>query len=134
SLVIPKFENADILAAEYAKLKDIAYQPKLWLMIETPMGILKLSENVQALKDKGVLLEALVVGTNDIAKTTGVDLSQGRDTIQSWLSLIVLVGKAYGLAVLDGVYNNFSDKEGFVKEATASRRMGFDGKTLIHPS
>lgn len=134
SIVIPKFEDAAALAREYAGLEKLGYRPKLWLMIETPMGILRLSESVQRLKENGVLIEALVVGTNDIAKTTGVDLSQGREHIQSWLSMIVLVGKAYGVAVLDGVYNNFSDKEGFIEEATLSRKMGFDGKTLIHPS
>lgn len=134
SIVIPKFEDAAALAEEIAKLEKAGYRPKLWLMVETPMGILKLAGNVQELKGKGVAVEALVVGTNDIAKTTGVDLSQGRDHIQSWLSMIVLVGKAHGIAVLDGVYNNFSDKEGFIKEANLSRKMGFDGKTLIHPS
>lgn len=134
SIVIPKFEDAAALAREYAGLEKLGYRPKLWLMIETPMGILRLSESMQRLKENGVLIEALVVGTNDIAKTTGVDLSQGRERIQSWLSMIVLVGKAYGVAVLDGVYNNFSDKEGFIEEATLSRKMGFDGKTLIHPS
>ncbi len=134
SIVIPKFEDALALAREYASLVKLDYRPKLWLMIETPMGILRLSENVQKLRDEGVLIEALVVGTNDIAKTTGVDLSQGREHIQSWLSLIVLVGKAHGIVVLDGVYNNFSDREGFIKEADLSRKMGFDGKTLIHPS
>lgn len=134
SIVIPKFEHPGSLAEEYARLDAIGYRPRLWLMIETPMGILKLAESVQSLVQQGVQLEALVVGTNDIAKTTGVDLSQGRESIQSWLSLIVLVGKAYGLAVLDGVYNNFSDQDGFIREARASRAMGFDGKTLIHPS
>lgn len=134
SIVIPKFEDAAALAQEYASLEQDGYRPKLWLMVETPMGILRLDENIQALKGKGAVVEALVVGTNDIAKTTGVDLSQGREHIQSWLSMIVLVGKAHGVAVLDGVYNNFSDKEGFIREAILSRKMGFDGKTLIHPS
>lgn len=134
SIVIPKFEDAAALADEYASLERDDYRPKLWLMVETPMGILRLAENVQALKGRGIVVEALVVGTNDIAKTTGVDLSQGREHIQSWLSMIVLVGKAHGIAVLDGVYNNFSDKDGFIQEATLSRKMGFDGKTLIHPS
>lgn len=134
SIVIPKFEDASALADEYAGLEQDGYRPRLWLMVETPMGILRLAENVQSLKDRGALVEALVVGTNDIAKTTGVDLSQGREHVQSWLSMIVLVGKAHGIAVLDGVYNNFSDKEGFIREATVSRKMGFDGKTLIHPS
>lgn len=134
SIVIPKFEKAEALAAEYAQLKQSGYQPKIWLMVETPLGILHLADNIRTLQRQGVLVEALVVGTNDIAKTTGIDLSQGRDYVQTWLAQIILVGKAYGIAVLDGVYNNFSDEAGFIQEATVSKKMGFDGKTLIHPS
>ena len=79
-------------------------------------------------------LDCLIVGTNDLAKETGVDLAEGRHLITSWLMQIILSARAAGLDVLDGVYNNFRDLDGYRSECEIGRSMGFDGKTLIHPS
>ncbi len=79
-------------------------------------------------------LDCFVIGTNDIAKETGTRLIKGRAQLVPWLMQILLCAKAGKLDVIDGVYNNFSDLDGFAAECTEAVGMGFDGKTLIHPS
>ena len=73
------------------------------------------------------------MGTNDLVKETRADLSASRRPALYWLSATVTAARAYGLDVLDGVYNNFKDAEGFRRECVHGRALGFDGKTLIHP-
>ena len=73
------------------------------------------------------------MGTNDLVKETRADLSANRRPALYWLSATVTAARAYGLDVLDGVYNNFKDTDGFRRECVHGRALGFDGKTLIHP-
>jgi citrate lyase subunit beta/citryl-CoA lyase len=73
------------------------------------------------------------MGTNDLVKETRADLSASRRPALYWLSATITAARAYGLDVLDGVYNNFKDMEGYVRECVHGRHLGFDGKTLIHP-
>jgi citrate lyase subunit beta/citryl-CoA lyase len=80
-----------------------------------------------------VPLECLVVGTNDLARETGVRLKGGRVGVLPWLSQCVVAARAYGLAVLDGTFNDLNDWEGFHAECEQGRDLGMDGKTLIHP-
>jgi citrate lyase subunit beta/citryl-CoA lyase len=74
------------------------------------------------------------VGTNDIAKETGVDPGEERRYLMPWLMQVVLVARRRGVCVLDGVWNDFGDTAGFDAEARQSVKMAFDGKTLIHPT
>ena len=73
------------------------------------------------------------MGTNDLVKETRADLSASRRPALYWLSATITAARAYGLDVLDGVYNNFKDADGFRRECMHGRALGFDGKTLIHP-
>jgi citrate lyase subunit beta/citryl-CoA lyase len=75
----------------------------------------------------------LVLGTNDLVKETRADLSVNRRPALYWLSAAITAARAYNLDALDGVYNNFRDAEGYRRECVHGRRLGFDGKTLIHP-
>jgi citrate lyase subunit beta/citryl-CoA lyase len=102
-------------------------------MIETPLAIFNIQALAAAVKDSETRLAGFVLGTNDLAKETGTHLVPGRWTMLPWLSLCVLAARAYGIAVLDGVYNDLSDTEGFARECVQAREMGMDGKTLIHP-
>ncbi|MCS0496886.1 CoA ester lyase [Ancylobacter sp. MQZ15Z-1] len=137
-VVLPKVESPEDLAEASRRLDDAGAPPDLalWAMIETPLGLLNLREIAQAGVGAGAggRLAALVLGTNDIAKDTGVQPGGDRAALVPWLLQAVLVARAYGLRVFDGVYNAFSDLEGFTRECTQGRRLGFDGKTLIHPS
>ena len=100
-------------------------------MIETPRAVFNLAQIAELGHHHTARLNCFVTGTNDLMKETGV-----RDAreMQPWLMQIVLAAKAGGLAVLDGVYNDFADAAGFEEACTAARNRGFDGKTLIHPS
>jgi len=106
---------------------------KLWAMIETPIAILKAGEIASAARHAGSRLSVLVMGTNDLIKETGATLDAERTSALYWLSAALTAARAYGLEILDGVYNNFRDMDGYARECRQGRGLGFDGKTLIHP-
>jgi citrate lyase subunit beta / citryl-CoA lyase len=106
---------------------------RLWAMIETPLAILNVADIGAEARRAGSRLACLVMGTNDLVKETRADLSVNRRPALYWLSATVTAARACGLEVLDGVYNNFRDADGLRRECVHGRRLGFDGKTLIHP-
>lgn len=113
---------------------ESTHRPALWAMIETPKSVLHLAAIARAGVTAPLPLECLVVGTNDLSKETGVAAHNQRQFLLPWLMHIVLVARCEGLTVLDGVWNDFRDTAGFEAELAQSRAMGFDGKTLIHPT
>jgi citrate lyase subunit beta / citryl-CoA lyase len=106
---------------------------RLWAMIETPLAIVNLAEIAGAARLPDARLDCFVLGTNDLVKETRADLTLNRRPALYWLSASITAARAYGLDILDGVYNNFKDSDGFRRECRHGRRLGFDGKTLIHP-
>lgn len=134
ALLLPKVSSGEELlqAALRIEALRLPYRPALWAMIETARGLSQVTEI--AMTGARVGLECLVVGTNDIAKETGVSMADERALMVPWLMNVVLAAKGSGLLVLDGVRNAFRDVEGFERELAQSRRMGFNGKTLIHPT
>ena len=133
AILLPKVESAEAVRQVAVALSEMDAPESLaiWAMIETPRGI----RDVEAIAARcaSQRLAALVVGPNDIALSTGIAPGEGRAELLPWLMRIVLGAKAEGLAVLDGVYADFRNLDGFASECRAGRRMGFDGKTLIHP-
>src|SRR6185503_13290306 len=79
-------------------------------------------------------LSGFVLGTNDLAKETRARLVPGRAPMVAWLATCVLAAREYGIDILDGVYNDIANAEGFAQECAQARDLGFDGKTLIHPN
>jgi citrate lyase subunit beta/citryl-CoA lyase len=73
------------------------------------------------------------MGTNDLAKELHAEHVPGRQPLLTGLSLCLLAARATGTVILDGVYNDVTDAEGFAAECRQGRELGFDGKTLIHP-
>lgn len=134
AMLIPKVGTQSMLLEARAALGQAGRDIRLWAMIETPGGIVRLRDIVECGARDDVGLDCLVVGTNDISKETGVPIPAGRRTIEIWLATIVIHGRAAGLDVLDGVYNDFRDEAGFIAESEAAALSGFDGKTLIHPA
>lgn len=134
AMLVPKVETHSMLLDARAALGEGRGDIRLWAMIETPSGIVRLRDIVECGAREDVGLDCLVVGTNDISKETGVPMPAGRKTMDIWLATIVIHGRAAGLDVLDGVYNDFRDEAGFAAECAASVLAGFDGKTLIHPA
>ncbi|MBX3598278.1 MAG: CoA ester lyase [Rhizobiaceae bacterium] len=135
AMLIPKLDNTDTLGDARDMLTahtDAAV--RLWGMIETPRAIVDLRPLAGFGSSAGIGLDCFVAGTNDLAKETGLPLPEGRKTIEHWLALLVLHARAFGIDVVDGVYNDFRDEEGFAAECRTGSLLGFDGKTLIHPA
>jgi citrate lyase subunit beta/citryl-CoA lyase len=133
AILLPKVDTArDILEAGDA-LDDAAVpdETELWAMIETPKALLNIGAIAELGRDPASRLTCFVAGTNDLAKETGV---ADRRHMAPWLMQMVLAARAGGLDLLDGVYNDFRDADGFARECAEAASMGFDGKTLIHPA
>ena len=125
AILLPKVSKPADLDALAAFTGDTP----LWAMMETPAGMLNAA--AIAAHDK---LQALVMGTNDLAKELNTRARADRLPLQAGLGLCVLAAKAHGRAIIDGVYNAFKDDAGLEVECAQGRDMGFDGKTLIHPA
>jgi citrate lyase subunit beta/citryl-CoA lyase len=101
-------------------------------MIETPLAILNIKEIAAAAKT--TRLAVFVMGTNDLAKETRAALTLERTAFIPSLALAILAARAYGVVAIDGVFNDIADEAGFRKICAQGLELGFDGKTLIHPS
>ncbi len=132
AVVVPKVGSvADVAAVEAGLEKAGAPDhTAIWAMVETPVAMLH-AEEIAAASER---LTVLVMGTNDLAKELHAEHVPGRQPLLTGLGLCLLAARATGKVILDGVYNDIKDPEGFEAECVQGRQMGFDGKTLIHPS
>ena len=129
AILVPKVSRGADVARAAALMAEASPRTRLWVMMETPLAILKAEEIAGAEKR----LACLVLGTNDLVKETRVSASHQRFALVPMLSQCVLAARAHGLDVIDGVYNDFRDETGFRNECEQGRDLGMDGKTLIHP-
>ena len=132
AVVVPKINSvADVQAIEAALEKHGAPDhTAIWAMVETPIAMLH-AEEIASASER---LAVLVMGTNDLAKELHAEHVPGRQPLLTGLGLCLLAARATGKVILDGVYNDIKDEDGFRAECVQGRQMGFDGKTLIHPS
>jgi citrate lyase subunit beta / citryl-CoA lyase len=135
AILVPKLSSTEQLEMLGQRLLDLHadLHIRLWAMIETPLAVFNVLSLAAAAKDSETRLACFVMGTNDLAKETRARLVPGRAPMVSWLASCVLAAHAYDVDVLDGVFNDLGDAEGFRRECVQGRDMGFDGKTLIHP-
>lgn len=132
AVVVPKVESADSVAA-LADRMDRYGAPadtKLWVMVETPLAVLRAADLAGA--DHRVAV--LVMGTNDLCAALGAEAGAAREPLLTVLGLALLGARVAGKGILDGVFNDITDTAGFRAECRQGHRLGFDGKTLIHPS
>jgi citrate lyase subunit beta / citryl-CoA lyase len=136
AILVPKVSHpGDIVsAAKVLKAAGVGDRTKLWAMIETPMAIVNAREIAATGADPENRLTCLILGTNDLLKESRARLTGDRFAVVPWLALTLVAARAYGLDVIDGVYNEFRDDVGFREECEHGRTLGMDGKTLIHPS
>ncbi len=131
SVVIPKVDSAAYLDEISAAL-DAAGAPSsmtIWAMVETPKAILDVREIAHHPR-----VNVLVMGNNDLAKELRTGVLPERTPLIPHLAMALLGAREAGKVILDGVYNDVKDDEGFLWEARQGKAMGFDGKTLVHPS
>lgn len=136
AIVIPKVNSRDDILKAAADLvaAGAPLKTRLWAMIETPRAIFDIEKIASAADDPAARLEVLVLGPNDIAKSTRARLTPGRPALVPWLAAGVLAARVHDIEIIDGIYNDFNDEAGLRREAEQGRDMGFDGKMLIHPS
>ncbi|MGB1381684.1 MAG: HpcH/HpaI aldolase/citrate lyase family protein [Ilumatobacteraceae bacterium] len=131
AVVIPKIESVDELNAVVTHL-DAAGAPAdlgVWAMVETPTAIADIRSIAAHPR-----VPVLVMGTNDLLKELRAEAGVNREALVPHLAAALLGAREAGKVILDGVYNDVRDPDGFLAEAEQGRRLGFDGKTLIHPS
>lgn len=132
AILVPKVESAAEVATVVSVL-DAAGAPSsmaVWAMMETPKGILRVEE----VAGSHPRLALFVMGTNDLVKDMRARHTPMRLPMVTALGLGMLAARAHGLTILDGVYNDIKDEAGFRAACQQGLEMGFDGKTLIHPS
>jgi citrate lyase subunit beta/citryl-CoA lyase len=132
AVVVPKVNSADEVhqIEEALEAGGAPDRTRIWAMLETPIAMLH-AEEICSASDR---LAVLVMGTNDLIKELHGSRVAGRHPLLPGLGLCLLAARAAGKVILDGVYNDIKDEAGFAAECRQGREMGFDGKTLIHPS
>jgi len=121
-VVVPRSISAHLVHG----IAETVSKPAL-AMIETAAGVLAAAQIAD-------VTAGLIAGTNDLRSDLRLPLDATRDPISASLQMIVLAARASGVAAFDGVFNGLDDPEGFLREAEEGRRLGFDGKSLIHPN
>ncbi|MBF0425465.1 MAG: CoA ester lyase [Magnetococcales bacterium] len=132
AITVPKVDHVDDLA-ELARLLDQLEGGQapcpIWAMIESPLGVL----NAFAIAAHP-RVSCLVLGTSDLGEALGVEATPERESLQYALQHCVLAARAAGVAIIDGVFLNLKDADGMTAQCRQGVRLGFDGKTVIHPN
>ena len=136
AILVPKISNPEMLEMIGRRLLDMGtdHKTRVWAMIETPLAIFNILSIAAEAKDSESRLSGFVMGTNDLAKDTRARLVSGRAPMLGWLSTCIAAARIYGIDILDGVYNDIGNADGFAMECRQGVELVFDGKTLIHPS
>jgi citrate lyase subunit beta / citryl-CoA lyase len=134
AVLVPKVARPDDIVNAWRLYSALGgpEHTRMWAMIEKPMAIFN-ARDIAGAGGAG-RLSCLVMGTNDLLKESRASAAGGRFAIIPWLSMVVLAARAYGLDVVDGVYNDFKDEAGLRAECEQGRQLGMDGKTPIHPT
>mgnify|MGYP001203512923 CR=1 FL=1 len=136
AILVPKVNSGADVARADAALSAAGAAPDvgLWAMMETPLAMLQVQDIAAQAHGAKTRLTAWVMGTNDLAKELRAAHTPDRAPMMASLGLCLLAARAYGIAILDGVYNDLKNEAGFEAVCAQGRDMGFDGKTLIHPA
>ena len=136
AILVPKISSPEQLESIGQRLLDMHAnrRTRIWAMIETPLALFNVLSIAAEAHDSEARLSGFVIGTNDLAKETQARIVPGRAPMLPWLMTCIAAARAHGIVILDGVYNDIGNAEGFAEECRQARDMGFDGKTLIHPS
>ena len=136
AILLPKVDGPGAVMAAARALREAGApdRTRIWAMMETPNAILNAGSIAAVAADSTSRLAVMVMGLNDLAKETRARLTPGRPTMTAWIAGCVVAARAHGVDIIDGVFNDIQDLDGFRVECRQGRDMGLDGKTLIHPS
>lgn len=136
AVCVPKVERVEDVTALRAALAAAGAPSELaiWAMIETPLGVINVASIAAAGAADRQRLTVFIMGTNDLVKETRAGNTPDRWPLLPALSACLMAARAHGMDILDGVYNNFRDIDGFAAECRHGKALGMDGKTLIHPA
>lgn len=132
AILVPKIRSAGDIV-EISRVMDEAGGSEglsLWAMIEMPIAVLNIAQIAETAES--TRLTTFVMGFNDLAKEMRAE--QDRALFTPAIAQTIMAGRAFGLNILDSVYNDFKDPAGFEQECRQARAFGFDGKTIIHPA
>jgi len=135
-ILVPKVSSVEDLDTIGRRLAELGAAPtvKVWAMIETARAVLHAEELAAAGRDPKSRLSGFVFGPNDISRETRIKMLPGRAAMIPMITHCILATRAHGLEILDGPYSDIANPDGFATECAQGRDLGFDGKTLIHPS
>ena len=135
-ILVPKISTVDDLKLVVARLNEAGGDSsiKVWAMIETARAVLDADSLAAASRDLSTRLAGFVFGPNDISRETRIKMLPGRAAMIPMITHCILAARAHGLEILDGPYGDIGNIDGFAAECAQGRDLGFDGKTLIHPS
>lgn len=131
AVLVPKVDGPEDIARYGAALGSAPETMQLWAMIETCAAVGNLG--AIAASARSTRLSLFVMGTNDLAKEMRARLTPERTPFLPFFSMTVAAARANGVAILDGVCNEFRDLAIFRAETEQGLLFGFDGKSLIHP-
>lgn len=136
AILIPKVSSPETLEMIGRRLLDMGtnHKTRVWAMIETPLALFNILAIAAMARDSEARLSGFVMGTNDLAKDTRARLVPGRAPMVGWLANCVAAARIHGIDILDGVYNDIGNADGFQMECVQGVELGFDGKTLVHPN
>jgi citrate lyase subunit beta / citryl-CoA lyase len=133
-ILVPKISTVDDLNVVADRLGSADASIRVSAMIETARAVLDADKLAAASKDPRTQLAGFVFGPNDIARETRIRIKPGRAAMIPMITHCILATRAHGLEILDGPYGDIGNVDGFAEECAEGRDLGFDGKTLIHPS
>jgi citrate lyase subunit beta/citryl-CoA lyase len=131
AVLLPKIEAGPQLRETIHRLDQAGgTQLPVWVMAELPQAVLA----VDAIASLAPRVAVIVMGTADLARALRLPADPQRLGLLSALSRCVLAARAQGLDILDGIFTDFRDEQGLRAACQQGKALGFDGKTLIHPS
>ncbi|MCR9260818.1 MAG: CoA ester lyase [Pseudomonadaceae bacterium] len=129
-MLFPKIQSRSQVDDIVEKVNQAGAQElPVWVMVETPQGVMDLAAFADHPR-----VAALVMGTSDLVKELRAVHEPSRLNIAFALQSSLLVARRFGKEIFDGVHLDFKDSASFHQACLNGREMGFDGKTLIHPS
>jgi acyl-coenzyme A synthetase/AMP-(fatty) acid ligase/citrate lyase beta subunit len=130
SLLFSKIETKEDVLEAVKLIDSIDKDLTLMIMIETPLAVLNIKEICAA----SSRLEVIVIGSNKLANRLQIDIKKGAKAMLTYLSSIALAAKAYGKTVIDGPHFDLRDEFACEDSSKVAFNLGFDGKSLIHPT